>query len=78
MTESGNILVWREIENWRQRILDLMSDVITPAVMENVRAEPPEYCYWEDPTWLQNALDVAGVHTQAPVVDILADRFPQA
>jgi len=78
MTKPGNVLVWREIGNWRQRILDLMRDVITPAVIENVRAEPPEYCDWEDSTWLQNALDKAGVHIQAPLVEILADRLPQA
>ncbi len=61
MTGPGNVLEWRDIGNWRQRILDLMSDVITHSVMQNVRAEPPEYCHWEDPDWLQNALAKAGV-----------------
>ena len=78
MTKPGNVLVWHEIGIWGQRILDLMGDVLTVAVMENVRAEPPEYCYWEDLPWLQKALDKAGVHIQASVIQILADRLPQA
>ena len=78
MTGPGNVLEWRDIGNWRQRILDLMSDVITHSVMENIRAEPPEYCHWEDPDWLQNALAKAGLHTEAPPVEILAARLPRA
>ena len=75
MNEPKNVLVWREFESWGPRILELMSNVITPIVMEIVRQEPPEYCHGWDPTWLQNALDKAGV--QASPIQTLTGRLPK-
>ena len=77
MTKPEEVLVWREFADWKPRIMTRMSDVITPAVMENVKVGPPEYCHWDDESWQQKALNKAGIKSQTPLVEMMADRLPQ-
>ena len=77
MIKPDNVLVWREFGEWKHRILDLTKDVITPAVMEYVRSDPPEFCDWEDEDWQRKALIQAGKESQVLFAERLADRLPQ-
>lgn len=73
-----SVLRWRDRWSWTRVVRRVMSDVITPDVINVLRADPPEYLVPDDSRWLDDAICSAGIEVDEGAFSILAQRLPSA
>lgn len=73
---DGPVLGFTFVSSWRERVWRLISDLVTPAVVEAVVEDPPEFLVSDDLSWLN---DVVSVIEDADVdmKEVLAERLTQ-
>jgi hypothetical protein len=70
----NDVFCFPAVASWRDRLWELLSDLITDEVKEAFKRNPPEYVVSDDLTWLNDIVrDVTGVVVE--MKELTADRL---
>jgi len=77
MTNNESLFIWRNFDSWKEPFTELLFSLIPGKVINRIVQNPPEYYYFDNLRWLEDACKEYASLTVSQIDQQLADRFSE-